>query len=95
MCTLWVICSSKYRWGADLYDSLFQVCVALTNVHALKHPLRAIDGESYVQYRNNIYNIGDQVVNKRKMVQDRYRRKRKRRLEASFYAPEGDDDMSE
>ncbi|GMF46788.1 unnamed protein product [Phytophthora fragariaefolia] len=33
LCTLWALCSDKYRWKEARYEMYFRACVALTNVH--------------------------------------------------------------
>ncbi|KAF4144037.1 hypothetical protein GN958_ATG06771, partial [Phytophthora infestans] len=46
LCTLWALCSDKYRWQAITHEPHFRACAALTNAHAQDHPLRAEDGET-------------------------------------------------
>jgi hypothetical protein len=35
------IMTDKYRGERGAYEMFFKLCVALTNFHAIKHPLRA------------------------------------------------------
>ena len=77
---LWEVISRKYRWAEELYDPLRHLCVALTNIHIFRHPLRDQDGERYQQLRNKWFTLGEGMVKKRKLNQQRYRDKRQRRL---------------
>ena len=77
---LWEVTSRKYRWAEELYDPIVHACVALTNIHIFWHPLRDQDGERYQQLRNKWYTIGEGVLKKKKLNQQRYREKRQRRL---------------
>ena len=72
--------SRKYRWAEELYDPIVHACVALTNIHIFWHPLRDQNGERYQQLRNKWYTIGEGVLKKRKLNQQRYREKCQRRL---------------
>ncbi len=36
---IWAIISSKFRWGEEMYDVLFHLCMALTNYHISFQPL--------------------------------------------------------
>ena len=74
---LWEVTSRKYRWAQELYDPILRLCVALTNIHILWHPLRDQDGERYEQVRNKWFTFGQGMV---KLNQQRYRDKRQRRL---------------
>ena len=40
---LWTVVSNKYRWSEGTYDFIFRTCLALTNMHVRKNPLRASD----------------------------------------------------
>ena len=84
MTTLWEITSRKYRWVEELYDPIVHLCVALTNIHIFRHPLRDTDGERYQQLRSKWFTIGEGALKKRKLTQQRYREKRKRRLTRDF-----------
>ncbi|ETP28256.1 hypothetical protein F442_22455, partial [Phytophthora nicotianae P10297] len=50
LCTLWAMCSDKYRWDGGNYDMFFRACVALTNFHVRILPLRSEDGTNYHNY---------------------------------------------
>ncbi|KAH9100026.1 hypothetical protein Ae201684P_019031 [Aphanomyces euteiches] len=90
LCTLWAMCSDKFRWNEELYDTIFRCGLALTNAHILKHPLRARDGESYACYTNPLSFIGNDIREKRAAAQESYRRKRRLRLESSVAGLPGD-----
>ena len=70
--------------GEKLYDSIFRLCVSLTNAHIMCNPLRRDDADTYHRFRNRLYAIGDATVNKRKRVQERYRQRRRQRLAITF-----------
>lgn len=70
--------------GARTYDVVFKFCAGLTNFHYLKCPLRAQDGEKYELYKSRLYYIGDDIVQKRKRAQERYRNKQRRRSANRF-----------
>ena len=75
-CTqLWEVTSLKYRWSERMYDSIYQMCMGLTNIHICLHPLRDADGEHYQQLRNKWFTIGEELIKKRKLTQERYRKK--------------------
>jgi hypothetical protein len=46
LCTLWSLCSDKFRWQEKNYELFFRACVALTNCHVRAHPLREADGDN-------------------------------------------------
>ena len=76
---LWEVTSRKYRWAEEIYDPILHLCVALTNIHIFWHPLRDQDGERYQQVRNKWFTLGEGMLKKRKLNQQRYRDKRQRR----------------
>jgi hypothetical protein len=84
LCTLWGICSNKFRWSRDLYDMIFKACVALTNVHIRRNSLRSNDGDHYNRCRNRLHHIGVDGRNKRNAASTLYRTRRRLRLEATF-----------
>jgi hypothetical protein len=81
MCHIWGICSNKYRWSEDMYDSILQMCIAVTNFHVGFNPLRSEDSFFYAQYTTRLSLLGADIVNKRRQKQARYREKRQRVLE--------------
>ena len=78
---LWEVVSLKYRWSEGMYDTTFQMCMGLTNIHISWHPLRDSDGHHYQQIRNKWFTLGEQLVKRRKLTQARYRAKRKHRID--------------
>lgn len=84
MTKLWSIVSRKYVWGEELYDTIFRLCVALTNVNIKIQPLRIIDGQWYNGYKNRMQEIGRARKRKRSESQSRYRANRKARLGMGF-----------
>lgn len=78
---LWYVIASKYRWSEESYDTIFCICVALTNFHIQLHPLRDdVNAAHYRIYKNRNYRIGESIVKKRKLAQKRYRERRKQRI---------------
>jgi len=80
LCSLWEICSRKYRWSEALYDPIFKLCVALTNYHIEKHPLRNEDLEYFTRRKNEMMVLSEERVRKRQSTQQRYRDNRRLRL---------------
>ncbi|KAJ8577028.1 hypothetical protein ON010_g2179 [Phytophthora cinnamomi] len=83
LCTLWSLCSDKYRWQEVKYEVFFRACVALTNVHVRDHPLRAEDGEHYRDYLRSLNSIGTERRARRLEANRRSRRRRQLRLETA------------
>jgi hypothetical protein len=69
---LFKIMEDKWRWDEKWYSKTFEICVALTNYHIKKYPLRNEDG---VFYRAVL----------RKYAQTQLERKRKRAAHAKKY----------
>ncbi|OWZ13412.1 hypothetical protein PHMEG_00013271 [Phytophthora megakarya] len=80
LCTLWSMCSDKYRRDKGNFDILFKACIALTNFHVRNLPLRSPDGANYLNYLKRLHVIGNDARTKRLLVQRRYREKSKLRL---------------
>ncbi|KAE9088254.1 hypothetical protein PF010_g19438 [Phytophthora fragariae] len=76
LCTLWALCSDKFRWNEDKYDTIFRACVALTNAHARWSPLRTSDGAAFRAHRKRLMGIGAAREERRKEIQRRSRRNR-------------------
>ena len=89
--TLWSVLSHKWKWSEDLYDSVLNICVGLTNVHIKMNPLRHSDCEFFQKYRNGLHEIGQSNVEKRRLAQRRYRQKRARQMNIQFRAMSGGD----
>lgn len=86
LCNLWNILSAKYKWSGQLYDHIFCLCLGLTNSHIKIHPLRREDLHFYQQIKNKNYKIGESIASKRKATQQRYRARRRSRMDAQFRA---------
>ncbi|ETW04038.1 hypothetical protein H310_04424 [Aphanomyces invadans] len=84
LCNLWRVCSDKFRWDEGLYDTIFRVCLSLTNANIMIHPLRDDDEGFYNRRMNKLAKIGDEIQRKRKLSQSTYRAKRRMRLEAGY-----------
>lgn len=82
--SLWGIMSIKYRWNEGFYDTITALCVALTNAHVEKLPLRTTDGDWHSRYINSLCLIGDERKRKRAESQALYRAHRLRRLRVGF-----------
>ena len=78
---LWAIAANKYRWSESLYDDIFKLTIALTNLHIRCYPLRDADGQTYERYRKRLKEIAECTVAKRKRAQASYRKRRRRRIE--------------
>lgn len=87
-CTLWATVSTKCRWGEALYDPLFRICVGLTNLHIINHPLRSQDQGAFNWYKNRLYNICVSAHDKRRAIQKRYRLRRARRINTIVHGRE-------
>lgn len=84
LCQLWSVLALKYRWSESLYDLIFSIGISLTNLHVSLLPLRQEDGDHYGLLRKRLFGIGDQITRKRKRAQDKYRQRRKQRLDLQF-----------
>lgn len=91
MCSLWAITSTKYRWNHDLYSTIMKLCVGLSNLHILWQPLRDNDGANHNRFQNRLYTLGNNIVEKRRLAQRKYRAKRSRKLQSQFHTA---DDVS-
>ena len=89
---IWTVVSDKYRWSEGSYDSIFRTCLALTNMHVRKNPLRASDHQFFETVRNRLYCIGEDTVQEKKCVQERRRKRRKQRMDMRFRRMNGSGD---
>ncbi|RHY20158.1 hypothetical protein DYB32_010215 [Aphanomyces invadans] len=80
LCSIWRVCADKYRWSEDLYDTIMRCCVALTNCHIETLALRAEDTNFFLQRLQRLRDISNETTRKRKLVQEKYRMKRRQRL---------------
>jgi hypothetical protein len=95
LCTLWAVCADKYRWQEGSYEMFFRACVALTNLHARTHPLRAQDGVNYGDYLRRLYSIGAERRAHRLESACRARRRRELRLATAAAAVDNESDFSD
>ena len=51
----------KWRWSSDLYDQVFRMCSAFTNVHIRAYPQRSDDCARYRHSRNKLFSIGEDI----------------------------------
>ena len=84
MLSLWNIMSKKWTWSEKMYDTYVILCVSFTNVHVNLHPLRARDGQWYIQYLNRLNLIGTERKRKRAEVQALSRSRREQRLRIAY-----------
>ncbi|ETL48802.1 hypothetical protein L916_01628, partial [Phytophthora nicotianae] len=92
---LWRITSDKLRLGRDLYDDKFRLCLGLTNVHVSHCPLRQDNGDWYRRSQNKLIQLGQLLKQKRRLAQEKYRAKKRRRLSSTLADLGGEADASE
>ena len=76
--------AARWKWSEAGYDSIFRLCVGLTNFHLHKKPLRDEDSKILRTMKNRRYHIATSQIQKRRQVQRPYREKRRRRVEMQF-----------
>ena len=81
-----------YRWAEKSCDTIFRMCISLTNLHIKWHPLRGADLDRHNQVKNRQYAIGEEALMKRMRAQEKYHAKRRRRLSLELYAGDRDSD---
>lgn len=54
------VTSLTYRWSELMYDSMFQMCMGLKNIHICTHPLCDADRDHYQQLRNKRFTSGQE-----------------------------------
>ena len=84
LCGLWTHLSRKWRWGEGIYDDYFRLGAALTNCHIKYQPLRATDQERFTRVRNRMHQIAETAIDKRRRVLQRYRERRRQRVNHRF-----------
>ena len=95
---LWAVCSAKYAWSENMYDTFFGLSIAFTNFHITLNNLEDEDRAWYNRYRNKLSNIGEETKRKRAESQAKYQRKRKQRLSIgyrTFYFSDDDNTVEE
>lgn len=95
MHSLWNITTARYKWNEGFYDTIMAMCIALTNVHVDKLPLRADDGTWYARYMNSLKFYGEDRKRKRAETQAMYRARRQQRLRFGFRATADSDDATQ
>lgn len=83
--SIWFFLSLKSCWNPNAYDMFFVLAMGFNNLHFLRHPLRASDGESFVQLQNRMYSTVFSIAEKRRRIQARYRAKCVRPLQSQFF----------
>ena len=63
--SLWAFFSVKWRRSLNFYEDFFQVPAALTDFNITSHPLRARNGDKYVQFRNRLVHIANESTESR------------------------------
>ncbi|OWY99178.1 hypothetical protein PHMEG_00029871 [Phytophthora megakarya] len=92
---LWRITADKYRLARELYDDVFRLCVGLTNAHVTRCSLRSDNGDWYRRSQNKLIELGIKIKQKRRLAQEKYRAKKRRRLSSSISDLGGEEDASE
>lgn len=78
--TLWAMVGKKYLWAQSSYYRIMWMCLALTDLHISKTPLRDGDGDVYQNMRKKLYQIGEEIGLERNRQQHKYRSKVMSRL---------------
>lgn len=86
MCGLWNLMGGKWKWAEGDYDAYFKLCAGFTNMHINWHPLRTEDVDRFRRLRNRLDDIGASRIEKRRRVQERYRQRRRARVNLQFRA---------
>lgn len=89
------VLSSKYRWAENCYDVIFRLCLGMNNLYVKWHPLRADDLDRFQRFKNRQYSIGEGICQKRRKSQEKYRAKRKRRMDIEFHGRQASDEETE
>lgn len=74
---LFKIMEEKFRWDEEMYPIVFKVCVALTNYHISKYPLRAEDG---VYYNAILKKYAEESLEKKRKQKENYLKSKRARL---------------
>ena len=77
-----------------MYDKIFKLSAALTNMHIKLYPLRFSDQSHFSAVRNRLYTIGEENLRKRQGAQERYRNKRRQRMSTQFRSAVCDSDAT-
>ena len=73
---LFRIMELKYKWDEESYSNVFHICVALTNYHITKYPLRNEDGIYYKVVLKNYAEIELEKKRKEREKGKKYREKK-------------------
>lgn len=82
--TLWSVMTHEQKWKKKQYDNILRFCIALTNFHILHQPLRKTNADFYQQYKNRLFEIGVRDNDRKRQVQQRYKKRRRRTLNVQF-----------
>lgn len=77
-----------------MYEKIFKLCAALTNMHIKLYPLHVSDQSHCKAVRNRLYTIGEENLRKRQGAQEGYRNKRKHRMSTKFRGTVCDSDAT-
>jgi hypothetical protein len=64
---LFKIMEEKFRWDEEMYPIVFKICVALTNYHIIKYPLRNEDG---IYYKIVLKKYAEESLEKKRKQQE-------------------------
>lgn len=80
MKNLFKIMSDKYTWQEDSYSNVFNICVALTNYHITKYPLRNEEGIFYLSILDSYAEESLKKKKEQKEANDKYNGKKRKIL---------------
>ena len=75
---LFKIMEGKFKWDEESYSTVFKVCVALTNYHIMKYPLRNEDG---IYYKVVLKSYADEELERKRKHREsnkKYKEKKQR-----------------
>ena len=81
MTSMFTVLSHKYKWGEKMYDNIFMICLALTNIHIKGFPLRASDRTHYQGVRKRLLHISREEQEKKREAYQRRLERRRNRME--------------
>lgn len=91
LCQLWSVVLMKFRWCEGLYGLIYAICASLTNLNMSLNPLRNEEWENYQLICCRLISNGDEISRKCKRPQEKYRERRRRRMEIQFREMNGTD----
>lgn len=84
--SIWYVLSTKCKYAECSYDKIFTFCFAETDSHNRIHPLIEEDGDFHRRSLKRLASISQDVAEKLRWSRERYRQRRRRRLEAEHRA---------